>query len=107
MQEKYEIILNKSSILLAEDDVSVRDSFKRVLLLFVKNIYTAHNGEEALALYKKYNPDIIITDIKMPKLNGLEFIQEIRKNDHDTPIIVTSAYTDQDFLLKSIKLSLV
>lgn len=107
MQEKYEIILNKSSILLAEDDISVRDSFQRVLLLFVKNIYTANNGEEALALYKEHKPDIIITDIKMPKLNGLELIQEIRKNDHDTPIIVTSAYTDQDFLLKSIKLSLV
>ena len=107
MQEKYEIILNKSSILLAEDDISVRESFKRVLLLFVKKVYTANDGEEALKLYEEYNPDIIITDIKMPKMNGLELIKNIRELDHDTPIIVTSAYTDQDFLLASIKLSLI
>lgn len=107
MQEKYEIILNKSSILLAEDDESVRESFKRVLLLFVKDVYCAKDGEEALSLYKKYNPDIIITDIKMPKINGLEFIKKIRQVDQNTPIVVTSAYTDQNFLLESIKLSLV
>jgi len=107
MQEKYEIILNKSSILLAEDDQSVSESFKRVLLLFVSHVYCARDGEEALSIYKKHNPDIIITDIKMPNMNGLEFIKKIRENDHDTPIIVTSAYTDQDFLLESIKLSLV
>ena len=43
----------------------------------------------------------------MPKLNGLELIKRIRKENHDIPIIVTSAYTDKDFLLDSIKLSLV
>ncbi|HIP30099.1 MAG TPA: response regulator transcription factor [Sulfurospirillum arcachonense] len=107
MLEKHEIILNKSSILLAEDDQNVSESFERVLLLFVDKVYRAQNGEEALKLFKKYNPDIIITDIKMPKMNGLELIKKIREDDHDTPIIVTSAYTDQDFLLESIKLSLV
>ncbi len=107
MQEKYEIILQKSSILLAEDDESVRESFKRVLLLFVHQVHTANDGEEALKVYKKHNPDIIITDIKMPKMNGLELIKKIRESDQNTPIIVTSAYTDQEFLLKSIKLSLV
>ncbi len=107
MQEKYEIILNKSTILLAEDDQSVRESFERILLLFVDHVYCARDGEEALNLFEKYSPDIIITDIKMPKLNGLEFIKKIRQVDSDTPIIVTSAYTDQNFLLESIKLSLV
>lgn len=107
MIEKYEIILNKSSILLAEDDENVRDSFERILLLFVDMVYVAGNGEEAYELYKKYNPDILITDVKMPKLNGLELIKKIRQDDNKIPIIVTSAYTDQNFLLESIKLSLV
>lgn len=107
MEEKYEIILQKSSILLAEDEEKVRESFKKVLLLFVDKVYTAKDGEEALEFYKKYNPDILITDIKMPKINGLEFIKSIRAQNSDIPIIVTSAYTDQDFLLESIKLSLV
>ncbi len=107
MDEKYEILLNESSILLAEDEENVRESFKKVLLLYVNEVFTAKNGEEALELYNKYHPDIIITDIKMPKINGLEFIKKIREKNHEIPIIVTSAYTDQDFLLESIKLSLI
>lgn len=107
MQEKYEIILSKSTILLAEDDDSIRESFKRILLLYVSEVHEANNGEEAFKLYEKYNPDILITDIKMPKLNGLELIKKIRQNDSEIPIIVTSAHTDQNFLLESIKLSLV
>jgi DNA-binding response OmpR family regulator len=107
MDEKYEILLNESSILLAEDEENVRESFKKVLLLYVKNVYTAKNGEEAFEIYSSMQPDIIITDIKMPKLNGLELIKKIRKTNQDIPIIVTSAYADQDFLLESIKLSLV
>ena len=107
MDEKYEILLNESSILLAEDEENVRESFKKVLLLYVNEVYTAKNGEEALEIYNKYHPNIIITDIKMPKLNGLELIKKIREKNHEIPIIVTSAYTDQDFLLESIKLSLI
>lgn len=107
MIEKYEIKLSKSTILLAEDEDKLRESFKKVLLLYVEKVYTASNGEEALELYKKYNPDILITDLKMPKLNGLELIKTIRLENETIPIIVTSAYTDQNFLLESIKLSLV
>jgi len=107
MNEKFEIILNQCSILLAEDEQRVRESFKKVLLLYVDNVYTAGDGEEAYELYKKHNPSIIITDIKMPKMNGLELIKKIRQKNKEIPIIVTSAYTDQDFLLESIKLSLI
>lgn len=107
MQEKYEIVLSKSTLLLAEDDERIRKSFKRILLLYVSKVYEAADGEEAFKLYVKHRPNIIITDVKMPKLNGLELIKKIRRNDTKTPIIVTSAYTDQDFLLESIKLSLV
>ena len=107
MDEKYEILLNESSILLAEDEENVRESFKKVLLLYVNEVYAAKNGEEALELYNKYHPNIIITDVKMPKLNGLELIKKMREKNHEIPIIVTSAYTDQDFLLESIKLSLI
>ena len=107
MIEKYEIKLKKSSILLAEDEDKLRASFKKVFLLYVDDVYTASNGEEALKLYKKYNPDILITDLKMPKLSGLDLIKLIRKENEHLPIIVTSAYTDQNFLLESIKLSLI
>lgn len=107
MQEKYNFILKNSIILLAEDEKNVRQSFAKVLLLYVGSVIEAGNGEEALSLYYEKKPDIIISDIKMPKLNGVKFIKKIRENDRDIPIIVTSAYTDKDFLLESIKLSLV
>ncbi len=107
MKEEYEILLHKSSILLAEDDENVRESFKKVLLLYVGEVYEASDGEKAFELYKKNHPDILITDVKMPKLNGLELIKKIRDENKTLPIIVTSAYTDQDLLLESIKLSLV
>lgn len=105
--DKYEFILKNSSLLLAEDEKNLRDSFTKVLLLYVNKVYAADDGEEALTLYNKHHPDIVITDVKMPKLNGLELIKSIRKDNHDIPIIVTSAYTDKDFLLESIKLSLI
>lgn len=107
MRENCEIKLSKSSILLAEDEEKVRESFKKVLLLYVDKIYTASDGQEALELYYKHKPDILITDLKMPKLNGLDLIKTIRRENEEIPIIVTSAYTDQSFLLESIKLSLV
>jgi len=107
MNKEYEKILSKCTILLAEDDNNVRESFKRVLLLYVKDVIEASNGKEAYSIYKKKEIDIIITDVKMPKLNGLEFVKLVRKDDTKTPIIVTSAYTDQEYLLESIKLSLV
>jgi len=107
METEYDYILKRSSILLAEDDVGLRDTFKKVLLLYVSRVYEASDGIEAYDLYGKHSPDIIITDIKMPKMNGLELIKKIRENDRKTPIIVTSAYADQELLLESIKLSLV
>lgn len=106
MEYIYLDVLSKSKILLVEDENELRKSFKKVLSLWVKDVYEACNGEDAILMYQKYFPDIIITDIKMPKINGLEFIQMIRDTNNDIPIIVTSAYTDKDFLLKSIKLSL-
>ena len=107
IEEKYEILLSKSTLLLAEDEEPLRESFKRVLLLYVDKVYTATDGEEAYELYRIHRPDIIITDIKMPRLSGLELVKRIRHKDHDTPIVVTSAYTDQGFLMESIRLSLI
>lgn len=107
MVDKYKAILKNSSLLLAEDEQNLRESFTKVLLLYVGKVYTAADGEEAFLLYKENHPDIIITDVKMSRLNGVDLIKRIRKENQEIPIIVTSAYTDKDFLLESIKLSLI
>jgi DNA-binding response OmpR family regulator len=107
MLDKYKTILNSSSILLAEDDKKVQESFSKLLSFYVDSVFVANDGLEALEIYKKSKPDIIISDVKMPKLNGIEFIKKVRESDKKIPIVVTSAYTDRDYLLESIKLSLV
>jgi YesN/AraC family two-component response regulator len=107
MTKTCQEILAKSSVLLIEDEEPLRKSFKKVLKLWVDEVYEANNGEEGLRAYEKYYPNIIITDIKMPKINGLDFIETIRKTNKNIPIVVTSAYADRDYLLKSIKLLLI
>jgi len=107
MQDKYKTILNSSTILLVEDDKMVQNSFAKLLNFYVRDVFVANDGIEALEIYEKNHPDIIITDVKMPRLNGIEFIKKVREKDTKIPIVVTSAYTDQEYLLESIKLSLV
>jgi len=94
-------------ILYVEDDDIARENGVEYLENYFENIYEASDALTALKLYEKHQPDIIITDIQMPKLNGLEFVQRIRKTDSKTQVIVISAFSDKDYLLKAIELQLV
>jgi DNA-binding response OmpR family regulator len=100
------MINNDVSILIAEDDTQLRQLYVEYLLLFFDTVYEAEDGKQALGIYKEKAPDIIISDINMPKLDGLALIEEIRKKDQQTPIVILSAYVDQDILLQAIKLHL-
>lgn len=94
-------------ILYVEDDEITRENAVEYLENFFENIYEAADAIKALQLYEKYKPDIIITDIQMPKLNGLEFIKRIRQKDKKTKVIVITAFCDKSYLLKAIELQLV
>ena len=74
---------------------------------FFSTIYEASNGKEALEMYYDKKPDIIITDIRMPKMNGLIFAKEIRKRDKSTPIVITTTYATTDYLLDAVELNLI
>ncbi|URN95389.1 MAG: response regulator [Candidatus Pristimantibacillus lignocellulolyticus] len=67
-------------------------------------VSTAQNGLEALDLYYKHKHDVIISDIKMPKLNGLEFVKKIKEININTEFILISAYADFDYVKKAIEL---
>ena len=97
----------KYSLLYVEDEVSVREMAVEYLELFFVDIYTASNGEEALEIYKDKKPDVIISDIEMPKMNGLQLASLIRKKDLTTPIIITTAYTSVEYLLEATELNLI
>ncbi len=93
-------------ILYAEDNEKIRDSYILVLKRYFKVVIEASDGEEALKFYQQYQPDIVLTDINMPLLDGLELVRIIRETDKSTEIIILSAYSDQEKLMKAIPLGL-
>jgi two-component system cell cycle response regulator len=98
--------LNKISILYVEDNETIQVLFSDILQRFVKKLYVAQNGEEGVEQFKKLNPDLIITDIQMPKMSGIEMIKNIRKEDKNIPIIITTAFNDINYAIDGIKLGI-
>ena len=104
-QSKIKEIINKSknlNILYIEDNDDVRNQTTKMLSAFFENIDLAVNGKEGFELFKKNNYDIILTDIKMPEIDGMTLIKLIRDEDTNIPILILSAHDDRDYLLKSI-----
>lgn len=100
--------INKNiKILYVEDDEVTRENAIEYLENYFSNIYEACDAIEALKIYEKVKPDIIITDIQMPKLNGLEFVKRIRSKDQKTQVIVITAFSNKEYLFKAIELQLV
>ncbi|WP_309496827.1 response regulator transcription factor [Sulfurovum sp.] len=98
--------LSELTLLYIEDDNNLREQFVRILRPRFKHIYEAVDGLDALEKYKIHSPDMMLVDINIPKVDGLEVVELIRKHDNHTPIVVLSAYSDQTKLLKAIKLGL-
>lgn len=76
-----------ATILLVEDDNLVRDMLAQMLTRATHSVLTANNGEEAVEVLKDANPDIMVTDIIMPKKSGITLISEV-KNKHPTMEII-------------------
>jgi DNA-binding response OmpR family regulator len=95
------------SILIAEDEEQLLNSMLEYLELFFENVYTAQDGKTAYEIYEKVKPDIIISDINMPHLDGLSMIEKIRKKDQQTKIIITTAHSEKEKLMQAIELHLV
>ncbi len=99
--QQFEKLKNKT-ILLIEDERIVRGNIAYMLKLFFKEVYTAIDGYDGLDKYENYLPDIIITDLKMPNMGGFELLEELEKRACKSYIIIASAYTDTDYLIKAI-----
>ena len=79
------------SVLYVEDDKTIRDSMKVLLQLFFKEVDTAVDGEDGLNMFNTKTYDILITDILMPKIDGIELMKNVRQTNEKIPIIVTTA----------------
>jgi len=95
------------TLLCAEDDQLSREMIVEYLEESFKEIYEASDGKEALALYEEKRPDVIISDINMPQIDGLTLIRTIRKRDKTTPIILLTAYTNTEYLIEAVELNLI
>ena len=93
------------TILYAEDEDSLRHSVAQTLNLLFAQVIEAKDGEEALELFYEKKPNILLVDISMPKINGLEFLKEVRKSNKNIPVIITSAYTEIPYFQQAIELN--
>jgi two-component system, OmpR family, response regulator VanR len=100
------LLLKNKRALFAEDDIITRVQMAEILEMLFGKVYIASNGEEAFQLYEDESPDIIITDIKMPKFDGMSLIRRIRQTNYDIPIILLTSFAEQDLLLNAANLSI-
>jgi CheY-like chemotaxis protein len=92
------------NVLYVEDDLSIQAEIKEILSMFYNEVITANDGMEGLELLKKNNRiNLIVSDIQMPNMNGLEMAENIRNDGNDIPIVLTTAFNDQEYFLKSIE----
>jgi len=98
--------LKKLTILYAEDDKNVQKDVSGYLDLVFKDVVAASDGIQAYDIFEKSRPDIVLTDIDMPGLNGIELAKKIRANDKETPIIIMTAHTKPEYLIDAVELNI-
>src|SRR5699024_2007301 len=91
--------------MIVDDHRLVREGVKKILESYkgMKVVSEAENGVEALKMIPSIKPDIILLDIKMPKLNGLDTLKRIKDFDNSSKIIILSAYSNKEYIIDAIK----
>lgn len=97
---------NLYDLLYVEDEKEVRSNYVEYLERYFHHVYEASNAEEALNIYKSERPEILIVDIDLPGKSGIDFLREIRQNDHTTKAIMLTAKSDVKTLLNATELKL-
>ncbi|BAF70184.1 EAL domain-containing protein [Nitratiruptor sp. SB155-2] len=98
--------LKELSVLYVEDEKEITKFMTSIFSNYFKKVWIAQNGEEGYKKYKRFKPDIIISDIIMPKMDGLQMSAKIREKDLEQIIVFFTAYSDTAYLLESIKLGI-
>lgn len=98
--------MNKIRVLIADDHSMVRHGLKQILELENDMVVVAQasNGREAVELTKQHNPDVVLMDINMPILNGLQAIKELKQERHPSKVIVLTIHEDREYLFKTLQM---
>ena len=98
-------ILKNLNILYVEDEESIIDKYAYFLEESCSNVYIARDGEEAYAIYSQNKIHLIIMDLLIPKLNGINLAKKIRKEDESVAMIALTAHSDREILLDIVELN--
>lgn len=98
-------LLKESTLLYLEDEEVIREETKNIFEKVFKKVYVGEDGQRGLTLYNEHKSEItlILTDINMPKMDGLEFMKEVRKDNTSLPILIVTAFNDTEQLVQAIK----
>jgi len=91
-------------VLYVEDNKEARESTLGIFKQFFKDVIVAEDGEDGLDKFTSHKVDLVISDINMPKLNGLEMVEEIKKTQESIPVLILSAHNEMEYFIDSIKL---
>ena len=97
--------LNQLTVLFVEDEELAREKLGKILSKLFKEVILATNGLDGFEKFRKSNIDLIISDINMPIMDGLEMLKSIREINNEVPIIFTTARNEIDNILRAIDLS--
>ena len=89
--------------MLVDDEEGIRKVLGISLTDLGYQVLTAENGEEALEIFRRENPPIVLTDIKMPVMDGIELLRKIKDESSDTEVIMITGHGDMDLAIKSLK----
>jgi len=100
------ILSNTLNILYIEDDLEIQYEMSQYMSKFFHKVVTANDGIEGVSAFKKEHFDLIITDLSMPNMSGLEMIEKIRAQKAQQPILITSAHSESEYMINAIKLGI-
>ncbi len=104
--KEFKDISKSFRVLYVEDDISIQASMSQYLSKIFLEVITANDGLQGLKYYKKDKFDIVITDLSMPHMNGLEMLEKIKKIDENQNILITTAYSEPGYMFSAIKLGI-
>ena len=101
--KKLSKIASNFTVLYVEDDLVIQKSMEKYLKKLFKSVSVTNNGSSALAMFQKSKYDLVITDLSMPIIDGLEMIKRIRQIDSEQAILITSAHGEAEYMIEAIK----